>query len=301
MPFNSFKLIILYLVSFISLVLSTQDCLALNTDTTSVLNLKLDQESSQNQTDLIQKNQRISSWSFDLYAESYNSIAQKVPVIFSRWMLKRSNTLVPGGQLKLGIENFSTQPTANFKGQDQWATVFGFDYQVFKPLVISINVRSENINSQQPSKRKSNLRMGLLGGTFNYLSDFIDNKTIENKSLFIETYYESFLQSVNSDHQTTGIFNMSSGSIKLGYRVHQIKTPLIIDPLLLELRGFNTDRTDLAGTNYSLLNIGPRVIFYHESPNIFASLFATQSWRLDQNPSLNHPTPWFLLTLGGSF
>jgi len=227
-------------------------------------------------------------WDVNVYGESYTSITRQVPILFSRWMIDRKGILLNDGTFKIGFENYTSSASASNTYQSQWTFSAGYYYSFAPFLTIMTSLRAENINKPS-NKEQYTLRSGILGGTF----DFLKN----SQTLFIESYYESYLQSLSNNNLTA--IKMGSASVKLGYRWDKTKSPLFFDPIIIEIRGFSANRPELAGDSYSLLNLGPRLIYYHESPLIYSSLFITQSLRLDQKKPTS--TPWILFTFGGRF
>lgn len=233
-------------------------------------------------------------WKLDIYGESYKSITNQIPILFSRWMIHRPSYLSPQGTLKLGFENFTSNLPPSSNPLSQWSFSLGYYYSLHKNISAMTSLRAENINLH-PTLRNYPLRVGLLGGTFNFLP--------QSSSIFTESYYEAYSQSLRTSNTHYELINMGSASVKLGHRWEQSQSPFFIDPLILELRGYSASHPELAGEGYCLLNIGSRIIFYKESPSVYSSLFITQSWRLDRsstNPS-TRPSPWILFTFGGTF
>lgn len=236
----------------------------------------------------------IPSWKLDIYGESYKSITRQIPILFSRWMLQRPSYLTKNGTLNVGFENFTSNLPPASNPQSQWSFSLGYYYSIYKSLSVMSSVRAENINLAS-SLRNYPLRIGLLGGTFDFFQD--------HSSFFAESYYEAYLQSLRKSNSNYDLMNMGSASFKLGYRWEQSKSPFFIDPLILELRGYSASHPELAGDAYSLFNLGSRIIFYKESPSIYSSLFLVQSWRIDRSKSDSGPrsSPWVLFTFGGTF
>lgn len=235
------------------------------------------------------------AWKIDIYGESYKSITKQIPILFSRWMIHRPSYLTQNGTLKVGFENFMSNLPPSANPQSQWSFSLGYYYSLHKALSVMSSVRAENINLDS-SLHNYPLRVGLLGGTFDLIESY--------PAFFVESYYEAYMQSLRKSNSTYDVMKMGSASFKFGYRWEQSKTPFFIDPVILELRGYSASHPELAGDAYSVLNLGSRFIFYHESPSLYSSLFLTQSWRLDRaNSSDKSPRsgPWLLFTFGGSF
>lgn len=235
------------------------------------------------------------SWKLDIYGESYKSITKQIPILFSRWMIHRPSYITSKGTLKVGFENFTSNLPPSTNPQSQWSFSLGYYYSLHKSLSVMSSLRAENINLS-PSLHHYPLRMGVLGGTFDFFQD--------SSSLFLESYYEAYLQSLRKTNNKYDIMNMGSASLKLGYRWEQSKSPFFIDPIILELRGYSASHPELAGEGYSVFNLGSRIIFYQETPSLYSSLFLTQSWRLDRSSkpdSSLRSNPWLLFTFGGTF
>ena len=233
--------------------------------------------------------QTFSHWDIDIYGEAYKSITQQIPIYFSRWMINRKQTFSNNGTFKVGFENFTADHTSTTPYQTQWIFSLGYYYTFNQYFTFMTSFRAENINLKT-SQQQFPLRTGFLGGTFNFHN--------ASQTVFTESYYEGYLQTIREAQ--INVMSMGNAFLKLGYRWSQSKAPFFIDPLILEVRGYSTNRPILAGDSYSLLNIGSRFIFYHESPLLYSSLFITKPWRLDK-PQSNSLSPWVLFTFGGTF
>lgn len=230
------------------------------------------------------------SWLLDFYGESYKSITQKASVLFDRWRLSKPQLFLPNGNLEFSIEHFNFGTTLQYPHQTLVSLTAGYSLQFNRYFKLMISARAENISS--PASHGWSLRSGFLGGTF---------APIGEQGLFYETYYEAYLESLTNPYVKNNFFAMSSAWAKLGWRWDQIKRPLFFDPLILEGRIYRNNSPTLAGDNYSLLNIGPRILFYKENPNFSISLFGGRSFGLDQQTKkLAEPT-WFVLSFGGQF
>jgi hypothetical protein len=230
-------------------------------------------------------------WGFDLYAENYKTVVRSTPVTFDRWLVTRAQFVRPEGILHLGFEHYSTGVFENSQSRQSLQAVVGYKQSLSRYLNLSIGLLSHDLALK--TDRGYSVRTGFTGGTIVFF---------ESPSLFMESYYESFVQDMHTRAVPEKSFVTATAWGKLGWRLRKSELhPFIIDPLVAELRGHSNTETSLAGPSYAVLNLGPRLTYYQDDPNLFASLLLTKTHNLNRVSGQSVSDNWVLLSFGGGF
>lgn len=119
---------------------------------------------------------------------------------------------------------------------------------------------------------------------------------LRESGLFAESYAEGFaIAPAETKSFLTGV-----GWLKLGLRSYE-RHHVILDPVVLELRGAGNSDHGLAGPGYLAAGLGPRLSVWMMKPALRASLFVSRSWVLSSSQEVEDRPYWFLVSLGGEF